>query len=79
MAKPTKPHSPAKTRKSSEAGIVGGTIHTLYGSLTSAQPDGAGDPSRTIQSKASVDDRTTRTGVAVGKDGNAKPDKGVLR
>lgn len=57
----------------------GGTQHTLHGGLMSEAVDGAGDKSRKIASKRSVDDNATRTGVAVGEHGNYAKDKGVLK
>lgn len=58
---------------------IGGTQHKLHGGLASHAVDGAGDSSRKIMSKRSVNDEAVRTGVAVGTDGNCAKDKGVLK
>jgi len=67
-----------KNKRSSEAGVMGGTQHSLHKGLTTDSPDGAGDPSRKIQSKLSVNDEAIRTGVAVGDNERGK-DKGSLK
>lgn len=56
----------------------GGTQHKLHGGLMSNAVDGAGDKSRKIASKRSVDDEAVRSGVAVGTSDSGK-DKGVLK
>jgi hypothetical protein len=56
-----------------------GTQHSLHGGLRSHAVDGAGDSSRKISSKKSVNDEAVRTGVAVGEDGNKRKDSGSLK
>lgn len=57
---------------------IGGTQHGLHKGLSSRQVDGAGDKSRKIASKRSVDDEAVRSGVACG-DYEKGPDSGQLK